>query len=280
MAAFLRVIAALPLIFFHAAGILLGWTVWLVSPRFRRITRHNLQTAGYKDARIFRQSVAAAGQGVLELIPVWFRPQQSAAALMRDEPSRQLIEQAHREGKGIIFVTPHLGCFEVTAQWYTQNYGAMTALFSPPKRPFVQRLISGGREKPHLKLAPPDLSGIRAMLRALKAGEAVGILPDQVPGRGEGEWAPFFGQPAYTMTLVQRLAEATGAVIVMAYAERLPWGRGFRGVVERMAEREPGETASRHLNRALEDLIRRCPGQYLWSYNRYKVPAGVEPPAS
>jgi KDO2-lipid IV(A) lauroyltransferase len=156
----------------------------------------------------------------------------------------------------------------------------MTALFSPPKRAFVQRLIAGGREKPHLKLAPPNLSGIRAMMRALKAGEAVGILPDQVPGRGEGEWAPFFGRPAYTMTLVQRLAKATGAIMVVAYAERLPFGRGYRGVVELMPEREPGETASRHLNRALEELIRRCPGQYLWSYNRYKVPAGVEPPAS
>ena len=280
MAAFLRVIAALPLIVFHVAGAVLGWTVWALSPRFRRITRHNLQAAGYQDARIVRQSVAAAGQGVLELIPVWFRPQQSAAALMREEPSRQLIEQARKEGKGIIFVTPHLGCFEVTAQWYTQHFGAMTALFSPPKRAFVQRLIAGGREKPHLKLAPPTLSGIRAMMRALKAGEAVGILPDQVPGRGEGEWAPFFGQPAYTMTLVQRLAEATGAIMVVAYAERLPFGRGYRGVVELMPEREPGETASRHLNRALEELIRRCPGQYLWSYNRYKVPAGVEPPAS
>jgi len=280
MAAFLRVIAALPLIVFHVAGAVLGWTVWLLSPRFRRITRHNLQAAGYHDARIVRQSVAAAGQGVLELVPVWFRPQQSAAALMRVEPSRQLIEQARKEGKGIIFVTPHLGCFEVTAQWYTQHFGAMTALFSPPKRAFVQRLIAGGREKPHLNLAPPTLSGIRAMMRALKAGEAVGILPDQVPGRGEGEWAPFFGRPAYTMTLVQRLAKATGAIMVVAYAERLPFGRGYRGVVELMPEREPGETASRHLNRALEELIRRCPGQYLWSYNRYKVPAGVEPPAS
>jgi KDO2-lipid IV(A) lauroyltransferase len=115
-------------------------------------------------------------------------------------------------------------------------------------------------------------------LRALKAGEAVGILPDQTPGRGEGEWAEFFGRPAYTMTLVQRLAEATGAPIVLVWGERLPRGAGYRGHAEAMPPRLPGESAARHLNRALEGLIRRCPEQYLWSYNRYKRPPGVEAP--
>jgi len=257
-------------------GTLLGWTVWLLSPRFRRLTRDNLAAAGYTDAALLRRSVAHAGKGVLELIPVWFRPQAEAADLIREAPAGGVIEQALAAGKGVIFVTPHLGCFEVTAQYYTHRYGPMTALFSPPKKNLMSLLISG-RGKPRLKLAEPTMRGIRSLYRALKNGEAVGILPDQTPGRGEGEWAEFFGRPAYTMTLVQRLAESTGAQIVLAYAERLPGGAGYRGCAEAMPPRQEGETATRHLNRALENLIRRCPEQYLWSYNRYKVPAGVEP---
>ncbi len=274
----LRFLAALPLSFFHALGIALGWTVWLLSPRFRRLTRENLAAAGYTDTTLLRRSVAEAGKGVLELIPIWFRPQAEAALLIREAPAGAVIEQALAAGKGVIIVTPHLGCFELIAQFYTHRYGPMTALFSPPKKNLLSLLISAGRGKPRLKLAEPTMLGIRSLYRALKNGEAVGILPDQTPGLGKGEWAEFFGRPAYTMTLVQRLAESTGAQIVLNYAERLPGGAGYRGYAEAMPSREPGESATRHLNRALENLIRRCPEQYLWSYNRYKVPAGVETP--
>ena len=116
------------------------------------------------------------------------------------------------------------------------------------------------------------------MLKALGRGEAIGILPDQVPGVGEGEWVEFFGRPAYTMTLVTRLAARTGAPVLLGYAERLSWGRGYRVVVEPLPESAPGESPVRTLNRGLEQMIRRCPTQYLWGYNRYKVPAGAEPP--
>jgi len=135
-----------------------------------------------------------------------------------------------------------------------------------------------GRTREGMKSVPPDLSGLRAMLRALHKGEAIGILPDQVPGIGEGEWTEFFGRPAYTMTLVTRLAQKTGAPVLLGYAERLPRGRGYRLHVVPMPDPLQGETPQRLLNRAIEELVRRCPAQYLWAYNRYKVPAGVGPP--
>jgi KDO2-lipid IV(A) lauroyltransferase len=129
-----------------------------------------------------------------------------------------------------------------------------------------------------MKSVPADMRGVRAMLKALRRGEAIGILPDQVPGVGEGEWTEFFGRPAYTMTLVGRLAEQTGAPVLMCYSERLPAGRGYRFTIEPVLEARPSESPVRALNRSLEQIIRRCPEQYLWSYNRYKVPAGVRPP--
>ena len=108
-------------------------------------------------------------------------------------------------------------------------------------------------------------------------GEAIGLLPDQVPGQGEGEWADFFGRPAYTMTLVGRLAESSGAAVLMAYAERLPDGAGYVISITPL-EFVPGLPVTRQINAALEKVVRARPTQYLWSYNRYKVPAGIEPP--
>ncbi len=278
MTALLRALAVLPLWFYHALGTGMGWLIYAASPRYRRILTQNLSAAGYETVALRRAVVAETGKGVAELLPVWFRSQANAAGLMRDVRVGDVIARAQARGKGIIFVTPHLGCFEVTAQWYTHTHGPMTVLFSPPKKGLITPFVMGGRGKPNLTLATPDMRGIRSLFLALKAGEAVGILPDQAPGRGEGEWAMFFGRPAYTMTLVERLRQSTDAAVVMAYAERLPGGRGYRGYAEPMPPRLEAESPARHLNRALEGLIRRCPSQYLWGYNRYKVPSGVEAP--
>ena len=128
-----------------------------------------------------------------------------------------------------------------------------------------------------MRLATADRAGVRDMLAALRGHEAVGILPDQVPGAGEGEWAEFFGKPAYTMTLAPRLAVRDNTVCLIAFARRLPWGRGYALSIRALADTRPGETQTRRLTRALEDLIRECPGQYLWGYNRYKTPAGAKP---
>lgn len=134
-----------------------------------------------------------------------------------------------------------------------------------------------GRERGLVELARTDVSGVRAMLKALKRGQAIGLLPDQAPGNGEGEWVDFFGRPAYTMTLVERLATATGAMIVMTHAERLAAGAGY---VLRFSPLEPaeGESITHAMNRTVEAVVRTCPEQYLWSYNRYKVPFGALPP--
>jgi KDO2-lipid IV(A) lauroyltransferase len=151
----------------------------------------------------------------------------------------------------------------------------LTALYRPPKLRWLEPLMLAGRQRWHAILAPANLRGVRMLYRVLQKGGHVGLLPDQAPGAGEGVWADFFGRPAYTMTLVMRLQRATGAAVVMGYAERLPDGRGYRLHVEELPTAHLDETA---LNGAIERLVRRCPAQYLWSYNRYKTPAGAPPP--
>jgi len=274
----LRLVARLPLPLLHALGAVLGWTVYLGSPRYRRDFKRNLAAAGLSGVRLRCAAVAEAGKSVMEVPAVWLRPLGQVAALVVEVNGWEHVDAGAKRGKGVIVVTPHIGCWEMVGQ-YVASRMPITVMYRRPKIRVLEPLMRIGRSRgPAMGGIPADLRGVRAMLKALKRGEAIGLLPDQVPGIGEGEWVEFFGRPAYTMTLVGRIAEQTGAPALLCYAERLPRGRGYRFVAEPMLAPRPPESAVRALNRSLERLIRRHPEQYLWGYNRYKVPAGVLPP--
>ena len=266
----------------HAAGVALGWLAFLLVPRFRHALAHNLAQAGYHDAALKHRAVGEIGKSLAELPVVWMRPLRKVAMLVRETEGWEHITQAQQAGRPIIFLTPHLGCFEITAQIYAFRapiVKPITVLYRRPRKAAFTALIEE-RQRQKLKLAPADLSGVRALIRALKRGEAAGLLPDQTPRFGEGVWAPFFGRPAFTMTLPGRLVRAGHAQLLLAYGERLSWGRGYRVVVRPFKDTLSDDlaTAAAQVNHALESLIRECPAQYLWSYARYKVPAGVAPP--
>jgi KDO2-lipid IV(A) lauroyltransferase len=150
----------------------------------------------------------------------------------------------------------------------------MTVLYRPSRQPWLRDLVDHARERPGLRTAPTTLSGVRQLIAALKAGEAVGLLPDQVPPQGLGVWAPFFGRDAYTMTLSARLARSADATVLLSWGERLSWGRGYVIHVRPLGAALPGEpeAAARVVNAAMESLVRESPAQYLWSYDRYKAP--------
>ncbi len=215
---------------------------------------------------------------MLELSRIWMRSLEEANAQVLDVRGWEYVEQARQAGKGIVFMTPHLGCFEITAQ-YISAFWDITVLYREPKSAVARELILMGRKREHLHLAPADLSGVRSLIKALKRGEAVGMLPDQAPKEGEGVWLKFFGRYAYTMTLAARLTE-TGATTLMAWGERLPGGAGYRLHFRPPVQALVGDTVQRaqQINAEIEGLIRECPTQYLWGYNRYKRPGGAEPP--
>jgi len=278
-----RALGVLPLSLLHRLGAIIGSAVYLVSSRYRHFLRANLRAAGYADGAMLSRAIAEAGKGLLELPAIWLRPHQTVAGWVVQLTGWDLVEAALARRRGIVFLTPHLGCFEITAQYYAYRAPAgapLTVLYRPPKKKALAPLLLAGRARPNLRVAGADLRGVRVLLRALRHGEAIGILPDQAPGVGEGEWAEFFGRPAYTMTLAGRLAETSGAQVILACAERLPQGRGYHLQLSAMPQPLPGESPARTLNRALEGLIRSCPAQYVWGYNRYKVPAGAQAPES
>ena len=261
----------LPLPVLHAVGLPLGWLSWILSPRYRRRLHANARQAGMPDSVAWR-SVAQAGRLVAELPRLWL----GAPVPVRWQGAEH-IDAALAAGRGLLFLTPHLGCFEVTAQAYAARFGAqrpMTVLFRPARQPWLSELVDHARERPGLRTAPTTLAGVRQLMHALKSGEAVGLLPDQVPPQGLGVWAPFFGREAYTMTLSARLARAARAEVLLSWGERLPWGRGYVVHVRPLGQALPADPvqAAGVVNAAMESLVRESPAQYLWSYDRYKQP--------
>ncbi|MDD2742949.1 MAG: lysophospholipid acyltransferase family protein [Rhodocyclaceae bacterium] len=272
----LTLLAALPLRVAHALGALLGRLTYLVSPTYRRHLQENMQQAGVAPA-LRSAAIAEAGKQALELPSILLRPAEEILPRIVKVTGWDVVEQAWQAGKGIVFLTPHLGCFEITAQYYA-SHAPITVLYRPPKRAFLQALIEKGRRRKNVHLAPADLSGVRSLIKALKRGEAVGLLPDQAPKMGEGVWLDFFGKPAYTMTLAARLTE-TGAATIFAWAERLPDGLGYHFHLRSAHHELTGVTVDRakQINFEIESLIRQRPEQYLWGYNRYKRPGGAPP---
>lgn len=271
-----QILSFLPLPVLHAIGVVAGWVVYMSSPAYRRRMREHLTLAGY-DPHL-HSAIAEAGKGVLELPFIWCaRPSRVlGSATIHDW---EIAQGALDTGRGVIFLTPHLGCFEIIAQAIASRV-PLTAMYRPPKKAALEPLLGQARARDGLSLAPANLAGVRTLLKRLRGGGAIGLLPDQVPGSGEGVWAPFFGRLAYTMTLPAKLHQMSGAPLVLTYAERLPRGRGFAIRFVRFDQALEGTPAqqAQMINAAMESLIARCPAQYFWSYNRFKgTPSADEP---
>lgn len=258
----------------------MGWLTFLSAGRYRRRLLANARQAGLPLSTALA-SVGESGKMLAETPRMWL----GKPTRMRWD-GEGIVETALAQNEGMLFLTPHLGCFEITAQALAQRFGErmpITVLFRPSRQPWLRDLVATARERPHLLTAPTTLAGVKQLIKALKSRQAVGLLPDQVPPEGQGVWAPFFGRDAYTMTLSARLALTPGVQLVLIWGERLSWGRGFLVhvrpcPVEGGLSKDPLIGATQ-INQAMEALVRECPAQYIWSYDRYKRPKGAPPAA-
>lgn len=272
-----------PLVALHALGAALGWLVWLLSPRYRAQFRANVAQAGLPFARA-RPAIGEAGRFVAELPRLWLRPPAQSSLSGVQVEGQAHAELAFAGGRGVIFFGPHCGSFELGPQVLAELYGPITAIYRPARKAWLARLERVARNRPQLTVVPATLSGIRLMHRTLQANQAVALLTDQVPPEGLGVWAPFFGRPAYTMTLAARLALQSGATLLPVSCERLPRGRGYvlkiwPAVTWQDAAAPAGAAAASAMlpvvtaiNRAIEAIVLSQPHQYLWGYARYKTP--------
>ncbi len=255
----------------------MGWLVWAASPRYRAQFRANVAQAGLRFEQA-RPAIAEAGRFIAELPRLWMRPVTESCLGHVQVSGQAHAEQAFAQGCGVIFFGPHCGSFEMGPQALAELYGPITAIYRPARKPWLARLEQMARNRPRLTVVPASLSGIRLMHKALKANEAVALLTDQVPPEGLGVWAPFFGRPAYTMTLAARLALQSGAVMLPVSCERLSGGRGYRLEIRPPVKTPEGAkdisllTMVTRINEAIEAIVLSQPGQYLWGYARYKTP--------
>jgi KDO2-lipid IV(A) lauroyltransferase len=282
-------LARRPLRHLHAIGAFLGWAAYLGSPSYRRRLKANAAQAGVAPG-VRRASVGEAGKLLMELPRLWLRPAGQAI----NDPVRwegaAFVQQALDAGRGLVLLTPHLGSFEVAAQAYAERFGdqqPISVLYRPARQAWLRELEETARARPHLATAPANLAGVRQLMRALRQGQTLGMLPDQVPPHGLGVWAPFFGERAYTMTLAPKLAQQSGAAVLSIVAERLAHGGGYAVRVAPLTDPLPPRegfteegwltAAAAAINRSMESLIARQPAQYLWGYHRYKQPRDGAP---
>jgi Kdo2-lipid IVA lauroyltransferase/acyltransferase len=261
----------LPLNVIHFMGAWLGRTIFFLSPKSKQqvlsnIAQSQLYHSQSEINHIAWVNATESGKSLLESLAIWQKKETELLSWVVKYSNWDCIEEALNQGKGIIFLTPHLGCFEITSIYYGAKH-PITVLFRAPKQKFLHTQIAKGRSRTGVTLAEANASGVRKLMMALKRGEAIGILPDQIPAEGEGEWANFFGKPAYTMTLASKLAEKTGATVIMAFGERLAHGKGY----ELHLTKVDSIASPTLLNQAIERQIKQKPEQYLWQYNRYKA---------
>ena len=269
----LKPLSLLSLPTIHRLGIILGHIMFLLMPKSKQLIKNNLlQTQIFSDSagldEAIKLNIIESGKSIIESLALWQKDESEILSWVKSCKNWHLVDEAIARKKGIIFLTPHLGCFEITSIFYGAKH-PISVLYRPPKMQALAPFIKVGRTRNNVKLAPANLKGVRILMHALKHGEAIGILPDQIPSAGEGEWALFFGKEAYTMTLACKLAERTGATVIMAFGERLADGEGFDIHLTQLTGSEIATPTL--LNQVIEQQILKKPLQYLWRYPRYKA---------
>jgi len=266
------ILSIIPLWSIQILGIIFGHLFHFFKNNTKNILIQNLACTNiYKNKSDLDQAInlniSETGKTILEGLSIWASPQKRVLDWVSRVEGIHNIAQAKRLGKGIIFLTPHLGAYEISSIYYGSTH-PLTVLFRPSRLSWLSNFMDNGRKKGLIKLAPTNRSGIKKILQALREGEAIGILPDQAANKGEGEWVPFFNRPAYTMVLVSRLVKKTGASVIMVYTERLSLGKGFTIHLEAIKSKEIDSPTG--LNKLLERIIRKNPTQYLWNYDKHK----------
>jgi KDO2-lipid IV(A) lauroyltransferase len=282
--AFARLAGRLPWRWQHrlAAATARLWTC--TGARESRVAERNLEIAfpelgPGERAALHARVLATTARQMLETLRFWTRPHADNLALVRSVEGEALFAAAIASGRGVIVAAPHHGNWELLNQWLAAHT-PISILYAPPEsrvgEGFLRRVRAADDDAQRVTLVRAEAGGVRQLLRTPRDGGVVGILPDQQPKGGEGEFAPFFGYPALTMSLLSRLAARSGAIVLFAWCERLPASDpasppAFAVHVEPapadIASTAPG-TGVRALNGMVESIARRDPAQYQWTYKR------------
>lgn len=279
LTALLKSFSLLPLPSLHKLGVFLGHLAFYLRKEDRARIVANMRQAGLNpDTQTVKAVFAETAKGGLELAPAFFKKPEDIETLFQSVHGWEHVQQALDKGEGLLFITPHIGSYDLGGRYISQQLPfPLTAMYKPPKIKAIDKVMQAGRVRGKGKTAPTGIQGVKQIIKALRAGEATIILPDHVPSPqegGDGVWVDFFGKPAYTMTLAAKLAHVKGVKTLFFCCERLPDGQGFVLHIRPVQGELNGNKAhdAAVFNRNTEYWIRRFPTQYLFMYNRYKMP--------
>ena len=275
--ALFQLLSLLPIRLLRCLGSLIGSILWLSGSRSRHVTEENLaicfpNMGAAERTALTKDSLKHLAMTGLEFAPVWRRPVQPLINTIVDIEGLQVFEQAVAADRGLIMLAPHIGSWEL-AGLYLAEHAPVSFMYLPPDSQAMHQMILKARGRNGAKLVPTDTSGVKALLQALKSGETIGILPDQVPPMESGSFAPFFGVPALTTTLIKKLAKRTGAKVMMACALRINHSGNFRLVFTEVSDdvcADDDLLALTALNQSVEQCVSQAPEQYQWEYKRFK----------
>lgn len=280
----LRLLGRLPLRVLHGFGGGLGRLVLWRRGRTVQNTDANLrivrpQLDDVARRALLREVMIESGKSVAEIVKIWGGGAEHALELIREVRGEALFDAALASGRGVIIAAPHLGCWELLNYWLCRKT-SLAILYRPPRIAALEALLRKARGALAPEQVRADGAGVRALYKRLAAGGTVGILPDQKPRAGEGEFAPFFGREALTMVLLPRLAARTGAIVLFAFAERLAHGTGYRihllPAPEGLTDADPGKACAA-LNVGVQSCVELAFTQYQWQYKRYSADDRTSP---
>ncbi len=281
----LRGFSILPFAANRALGSLIGRLLLWIPNRTQQVARRNIALCfatmqEEEQEQMVQETMLGVGYGIAELGRFWQRPAQKTLDEIRQVHGEQAFRYAVADGKGVLLAVPHLGAWELLSV-YLAHCGKTTVLYREPRDPGLDKVITDGRERSGAKLVRAGGAGVRELIRALRQGQIVGILPDQQPKRGQGVFAPFFGIQAFTMTLFSRLAMRSKVPVFTGYVERLPGTQGYElhfESVNEIATAADLDASVAQVNKAVERCARRIPVQYQWGYKRFSMrPDGERP---
>lgn len=272
-----KFLGLMPLGLLRGIGSLVGRISWLMQGRTARTTLQNIvhcfpELSEPEQRQLAQQSLQETAKTAAEAGAIWRNSWQWLDKQIVAKEGDEILRAKLAEGKGVLVLAPHHGNWEVVAP-YLASVAQLTAMYQPFKYPKVDELVLAGRSKLNISMAPANRKGVLMLVKALEQGGIVGILPDQVPDKKSGsEIAPFFNQPARTMTLVHGLIQRAGCAVCSCYAERVPGG--FKIVVmDAAADIYAADTLTSvtGLNASVEACVRRAPAQYQWEYRRFRL---------
>ncbi len=284
----LRLSALLPLSVNHIIGKVLGGLLWIFPNKLKNIALKNIslcfpELSPNEHNRLLRRNLMETGKNLLEIGALWLWSGEHVLSLVKEsDTTERILAKRAQLKKGAILITPHLGSWEMAGLYFSSRL-PLTILYRPSRLAGFDAISCQGRSRLGGQVVATNMKGIRTLLRALRQGEVLGILPDQdMGGIGDGEslFAPFFNVTAGTMTLVSRLALKTKVPVFITWAERLPYGRGYiihLHILPKVTTATSLGESVAALNQGVETAVRSLPEQYLWVYKRFKTRPPGEP---